>query len=148
MPGGRPRKPDELKILDGSWRPDRDGSPSSQAVADGDPKPPPYLKGEALAFWNQVVPGLVDNNVAKTRDSAELALMCEWWGRLRKFTRQLDRMKGNDKRLYQMTVLVSIATDKFDKIASRFGLTPADRAKLRIPEAANKRAAVPSRKRG
>src|SRR4051812_48448069 len=98
MPGGRPRKPDEVKILEGTFRPCRDGSPADAAQADGEPGRPKHLKGEALALWKDMVPGLVARGIAKAVDAAELTLMCEWWARHRRFGRALDRMKDTDKR--------------------------------------------------
>ncbi len=126
----RPRKPHELKVLEGTFRPDRDGDPAT-VPASGSPAPPAHLKGEALAFWKSVVPGLIEAGVAKERDAAELAGMCEWWARYRRFSRQLDRAKGTAKNLQAMVVRAGISWDKFASIACRFGLTPADRAKLR-----------------
>jgi P27 family predicted phage terminase small subunit len=143
----RPRKPDELHVLEGTFRADRHGDPAVSVVADGQPTPPAHLRGDALAFWGEVVPGLVAAGVAKERDAAELAMMCEWWARYRRFSRLLDKMKNADKRLYQVTVQVGIAWTNFDRIACRFGLTPADRAKLRSTDKPAK-SRVASRKRG
>lgn len=148
MPGGRPRKPDEVHILEGTFRPDRHGDPSASVVADGEPTPPRHLKGEALAFWKDTVPGLVTRKVAAACDSAALACMCDWWARHRKYCRALDRMKSTDRRLYQMTILAGIAWSNFDKIACRFGLTPGDRTKLRTPANEGKPPRVMARKRG
>jgi len=50
MPRRRPRKPDEIKLADGTWRKDRDGEPGLTVATDGAPVPPPHLKGEALKF--------------------------------------------------------------------------------------------------
>lgn len=132
MPAGRPRQPDEIKILNGTWRADRDGDPTTAVVADGEPTPPRYLKKEALAFWREIVPPLVANGIAKACDSAQLAIMCEWFARYCRLSRRLDRMRDNAKALYQTTVLCGICWTNFDKLASRFGLTPSDRSKLRI----------------
>jgi P27 family predicted phage terminase small subunit len=146
MPRGRPKKPDDLKILDGTWRRDRDGKPEERVQAEGEPVPPSHLKGESLSFWKHVVPGLIKSGVAKEADAPELAMMCEWWGRYRRYSRMLDRMKNNDKNLYQTTILCGIACTNFDKVASKFGLTPSDRAKLRVPNKP-KEGGVMSRKR-
>lgn len=146
MPGGRPRKPTAAKILDGTYRPDRDGSPEQVVSAAGSPEPPPELQGDALAFWRRVIPGLCERNCAAVCDASALAMMCEWWARYRRYSEALDAMIPTDKGTYQMTVLCGIATTNFDKLAARFGLTPSDRAKLRADPV--KRQAVPTRKRG
>jgi P27 family predicted phage terminase small subunit len=147
MAAGRPRKPDELKILEGTFRKDRDGDPSQAVQATGEPAPPPHLKGEALAFWSEVVPGLVATGVAKAADAPALAGMCEWWARYRKLARRLDRMTGKAaKAMPQVVMMLGIAWDKFDRVAARFGLTPSDRAKLRLGDQ-QKTAGVMSRRR-
>ena len=61
---GRPKKPPELKILEGTFRADRDGDPSDQVQASGLPARPRGLKGEAKKFWDAVVPLLTAAGVA------------------------------------------------------------------------------------
>ena len=147
MPGGRPRKPVAAKILAGTFRADRDGPPSSQVGAGGAPEAPARLSGEALALWGRVVPGLAASGVARSCDSEALAMMCEWWGRYRRFSEALDRALDAGESTYQLTLQVGIATTNFDRLAARFGLTPADRAKLRVDAAAAPRR-VDARRRG
>jgi len=149
MPGGRPRKPIALKITEGTFRADRDGDLAAQVQAGGSPSPPEHLAGDALEFWNQVVPGLISAGVAAACDSPALAMMCEWWARHRRFSRQLDEMTIDPGEVYRTTILCGIAWTNFDKIASRFGLTPSDRAKLSVrPSGGASKGAVPARKRG
>jgi P27 family predicted phage terminase small subunit len=152
---GRPRQPDELKILRGTFRADRDGDPAEAVPASGAPKPPTHLKGDGLKFWKQVVPGLVESGVAKACDAPALAMMCEWWARYRKLSMLLDEdaPENNpvaqvlkEKQEYQRLVMLGIAWTNFDKVAARFGLTPSDRAKLRLG-GEKKKAGVPSRRR-
>jgi P27 family predicted phage terminase small subunit len=146
MPGGRPRKPDEVKILEGTFRQDRDGDPSASVVADGIPEPPAHLKGDALKFWSEVVPGLIAAGLAKERDATQLTFMCTWYVRARRYEKAADKMPCTHKRLASMTMLANMAWKAFDRLASRFGLTPSDRAKLRI-EQAPKKQGVMSRRR-
>src|SRR5688572_22900134 len=131
MPRGRPRKPDELKILDGTWRPDKDADPSAPPVADGVPVMPRRLVGEAAEMWGRVVPGLIASGLAKERDADQLASMCEWWGRYREYSDRLDTAPESQDT-YRLMIQVGICHTNFDKVASRFGLTPSDRAKLRM----------------
>lgn len=146
MPRGRPRKPVAQKVAEGTFRPDRDGDPALQVEASGLPVPPADLSAEALAFWNLIVPQLVASKVAAEADSTQLGMMCQWWARYQRYSEACDTLPIDDKGLYQMTVLCGIAWTNFDKIAARFGLTPSDRAKLRVdPSKAATR--VDSRKR-
>lgn len=134
MPGGKPRKPDELKILDGTFRKDKDGDPAQSVIAEGEPAMPPHLKGDAAAFWGEIVPQLLKMGVAKASDSAALAMMCEWWGRYRRFSRLLDRMPSTNPKQYRTLGMVGLAWMNFEKAAAKFGLTPSDRAKLRVAD--------------
>jgi phage terminase small subunit len=141
---GRPRKPVEAKILEGTFRADKDGDPTT-FLAPGEPVPPPHLKGPALEFWGEVVPGLVALGVARAADAPALAEMCTWYARYRKLARAFDRAKvgpGNSGLMMQM----GVSFDKFNGLAARFGLTPSDRAKLRVAE--KPAGGVPTRKRG
>ena len=62
-------------------------------------------------------------------DSAELYAMCQWWAEYRKL--QLNTKLEAYKRMCAM----SAAYKQFRTIASRFGLTPADRASLDVNDA-------------
>ena len=58
--------------------------------------------------------------------------MCQWWAIYRHFDRALgEAMHDPDTsgRVMRQTVA---SWDKFASIASQFGLTPADRAKLKV----------------
>jgi P27 family predicted phage terminase small subunit len=130
MPG-RPRKPKKLHILDGSFRKDRH---SADVEADGIPIKPATLRGDAGDFWDAVVPGLVKSGIAKACDAAALTLLCQWWQRYLRFSRALDRVSPIYKNSQRLVRLVDVASKWFDRIGSRFGLTPADRAKMRTQE--------------
>ena len=131
MVAGRPRKPTQLHILDGTFKPCRHGG-DGEPVADGEPERPRFLRGEALAFWKEVVPGLVEMKVAKAADAPALAQMCQWWAACRRFQKMLNRARDTDKNLFRITAALAMASDKFNSYAGRFGLTPSDRTRLRI----------------
>jgi phage terminase small subunit len=130
------RKPNEMHILDGTFRADRHGDPSEAVVAEGEPLPPAWLKGEALAFWSEVVPQVVQLRVARAIDAPELASLCEWWARTRKLSRKVDRLAVGTPRYGTALRALVAAFATFDRLASRFGLTPGDRARLRVQEKA------------
>ncbi len=134
MPGGRPRKPTSAKILDGTFRADRDGPADSVVPAPGSPVAPASLQGEALAFWNQIVPDLVARGVAAACDAPTLGYLCEWWSLYRRLYDSLPP-EGSLAGCTQTITQMAIATDKFDRLASKYGLNPSDRAKLRIAPA-------------
>ncbi len=124
------RKPTELKVLDGSFRADRHGDPHS-VPASGEPEPPTTLSVEERACWDELVPLLLEMGVAKKQDSKEIANMCRWWV---EFTRAMDYLKNlkpSHKRYPRAVQATVITFNAFERIVGRFGLTPADRAKIR-----------------
>ena len=122
MPGGRPRKPLAVHKAEGTLRTRRKGMTNDPT--SGAPRKPRGLKGDALNMWQSIVPQLVEAGYAKAIDSAALGEMCRWWAEYR----EASKMPRDDyKRLHQMAV----AFKQFMTLASRFGLTPADRANLR-----------------
>lgn len=126
-----PRKPTEQHILAGTFKPSRHGDPRV-AQADGVAVPPEGLSPEALAFWEEVVPGLIERGLAKAADSYYLGLMCFWYAQERKLLQALSEMDVREPGYAQLQHTAGGAQINFDKIACRFGLTPSDRAKLRI----------------
>ena len=75
------------------------------------------------------MPELIRMKIATAIDSAELYAMCQWWAEYRKL--QLNTKLEAYKRMCAM----SAAYKQFRTIASRFGLTPADRASLDVNDA-------------
>jgi phage terminase small subunit len=131
---GRPKTPAALKILRGTYRKGRDGPPPDQAVPAGKPTPPDFLGGEALAFWKSIVPGMVERRVVEAVDSTMLGLLCWFHAEAVRHMRLLDAEKDHAcTRARRLLAAAAAATERFDKIACRFGMTPADRAKLSPP---------------
>lgn len=145
MPG-RPKKPDDLHILEGTFREDRHGDPAERVILDGEPAPPEHLSDDAKAIWSVIVPPLTAAGVAKAADSVQLGIMVEWLARYRRYSAWLDKQGERSGKSRGLMYLVKSAAEAFDSIASRFGLTPTDRAKLRLPKAGVK-AGVKSRSR-
>ena len=125
---GRKRKPDSIKILQGTYRSDRQGAPELKPSPDGAPVKPEFALPEAGAFWDAYVPELVRMGVAAAVDAPRLQLLCESWALLRRATDRLNE-------------------DPFDKVArcaqaeysrqftaatSEFGLTPSARSRIQV----------------
>jgi P27 family predicted phage terminase small subunit len=142
---GRHKKPVELKILEGTFRRDRDGDPDAP-VAGGEALMPKSLKGDARKFWQAYVPDLISRGLARTVDTPALTAMCEWWARYRRYAAALDKTRANLKGGQGILTRCVMASKQFEGLATRFGLTPCDRAKLRA-DAGTVRPRVESRKR-
>lgn len=131
--GTRGPAPTPTKILEarGSWRAKTRAGELQFPVER--PECPAWLSTEARAEWDRV---------AKACDAPALACMCEWWAEHQRARRALRNLAVSHKRYYQTLVGSGIAWSNFDKIAARFGLTPVDRAKLRLPKKPDPAASV------
>src|SRR6516165_7160845 len=143
---GPHKKPAELKILEGTFRRDRDGAPAV-AFAGGEAVLPKRLKGEARKFWKAYVPDLISRGLARTVDTPALTAMCEWWARYRRYAAALDRTRPTLKGGQGILTRCVMASKQFEGLAMRFGLTPCDRAKLRAEAGSAPRPKIESRKR-
>ena len=65
MKTGRPATPVGIHLLQGTYREHRHGAAANGVLADGEPKMPQRLRGEARKLWQSVVPGLIKTGVAK-----------------------------------------------------------------------------------
>jgi phage terminase small subunit len=120
----RPPTPTELLKLTGGFRQDRHGR-RMDLPPDGEPRKPDDLDTDAAALWDEVITGAVRRG-ADAADAPALAAMCRWFALYRRLERQLT----GDRPDYNMTVQAGIAFKHFVALASRFGLTLVDRAKL------------------
>jgi phage terminase small subunit len=78
-------------------------------------------------MWRCIVPLIEQVTDAGEIDSFQLAAMCDWWGLYRdKRTNGTDWRDANQARA---------AFDTFNRLASRFGLTPLDRQALHTQQA-------------
>lgn len=115
---GPKRKPVHLlKKYDADRRPD--GVPQ----ADGAPVRPQYMRREANDLWDAVVPLLVEMNTVGLVDTTQLQAMCEWWAEYRFWEKQVPDP--------QTVSAKAKAYAQFLSVSSKFGLTPADRKKIK-----------------
>ena len=135
-PGPRPKAPPVLKRKPG--RPKGSGV-GSKKVASA----PGYLSCEAKKEWRRVVPVLEDMGVMGGHaDYAQLECYCESVAEFRDVVSQLKRLGPLTPQTMKLTdVLVKRrdnATVRIRRFGRIFGLSPADRDKMRItnrPEA-------------
>lgn len=125
MPG-RPRKPLQTLVMTGQFRADRHAERALEPQLDGVPAKPDGLDAVASAFWDSVVPQLVEAKILKQADEYAAATCCRLWSLL---CRSIDAAAENpvDKELRSAVVAYHSA---WDKAAGRIGLLPTERAKL------------------
>ena len=81
MAGGRPRKPRQAKIIQGTFRKDRNpGREPTPPVVPQVPKPPAGMNRWARRLWKEMAPDLVEQDLLTTLDLAALYLCCEAYG--------------------------------------------------------------------
>ena len=126
---GRPAKPISDHYLHGTYRRDRHGDRVDGAIAPGPPVKPADLPADASELWDSILGTLPSDAIASV-DYAALTACCRWYGVMLANLRLLEAGTGD---AYKLTTLAAIASKQFATFAQRFGLTPADRAKLRLP---------------
>lgn len=88
---------------------------------------PDCLNSFAAEHWDCVVPKLAEMGVLHPIDSEALTALCQWWGEYR--TLQESSADGSGEA-YKRSIALASCFKNWSNLASRFGLTPADRAKL------------------
>jgi len=135
---GRPRKSIDEHLRNGTYRPDRHGPlpvPVSPADAPAEKLVrPPSLTGRAAAVWDELA-GLL-GGIVRRKDIPALVELCRWIERSERIAATLDKLKPTEKEFKGLVVVAGIATDKVAVLTSRFGLSPADRAKIKAEIAA------------
>lgn len=134
MARGRPPKPVEKHVLDGTYRADRHGPLAGPAGATAPPPAKPAdLAGEAAELWDHLSRLLA--GVVCERDGTHLAELCRWWAELRRTQAGLATAEVGGVRYTALLAAAAKCSQQFDRLASRFGLTPADRARLKTEAA-------------
>lgn len=126
--------PAELRLLRGTHRADRHGPAT--------PEPSAAATGGSESFWEpdagtpaaEIYDFIMESGVGpavSASDSPMLVLLCETWGLC---LSSLKQVQASPTDKVARTAFVSYS-QLFDRLACRFGLTPADRARLRLPSA-------------
>jgi len=126
---GRPPLPESTHRLRGTLRPGRHAGSHEPRFA-GEPSPGD-LAGDALKAWNLIVPPLIEAHVCKAADEAMLRSACRWFVQFSDAMRKAESPETDDAARYKLLILASIAWKQFANIAIKYGLTPADRQRLK-----------------
>lgn len=123
----RPRKSTGVLKLTDAWRKDRHGTPEPEPL--GALKMPKGLDADAKWFWTQHIEQ-VSANGAGGGDMAIFTSACSWWSLYRLAEKAIR--EGDDD--YRTFIKLSMAWKNWERAASRLGLSPTERAKLRVPD--------------
>lgn len=133
---GRPRKSVDEHLANGTYRPSRHGPipPAADPTPAEPPRMPKGLPEDVAAKWRELVAVLAGR--LKRTDLPMLENLARWMAEADKLAAARAGMKPGDKGYAQNVTMYGIATDKIAMHSTRFGLSPADRAKLRAEAAA------------
>ena len=142
---GRKRKPTETMELEG-YRKDRLNTNPPKLDKLASAEPPPNMNGYAREVWTLWLPQLTKAGVVTTADLPAFRILCEAFGEYRMAVDNLESegyiitQYNKDSTREVVNPWQRIKNDAEAKIArymARFGLTPADRAGLELPDNSN-----------
>ena len=137
--GGRPRKPDAPKKLQGTARADR--KRSSTANVKGMPKRPTGLSEQAVRIWKSLGPKLHELGLLAEIDTSMFAIYCQTYADWLRITRYLNRLgqlkwysvtKSGYRRMIPELQVRDRAFQVLLKLGTRFGLDPSSREGLGV----------------
>ena len=134
MPGGRPRKPTKLKLLQGTLQKCRT-NPNEPQPPPAIPDPPPEVNGRALEEWNRVAPQLLQLGILTDLDRAGLAGYCLSYAQYLEATQELKKgvifkAPSGYPVISPWWVVANRALDQMHKCLTDLGLSPASRTRI------------------
>lgn len=143
MPGGRPSKPNALKLLQGNPGQRRLNN-AEPVLAVRMPDAPAWLDGKAQAAWRELASVLTEMRVVTDADKKALELLCDAYSEYRT-ARSAIREHGSSYKsategggfIIRSRPEVAIASDAWRRVKSllsEFGLTPSSRTKVKSAE--------------
>lgn len=141
MSDGRKRKPDALKELEGTARPDR-MNPAAPEASTADPEETPLLTGRALWWFGVMKERVAEIRVASRTSSEALALAAMRLAEIEALTKDIETegasyeaftaQGGRMIRAHPAVSQRSEAMRHLQSLLSDFGLTPASLSKVNV----------------
>ncbi len=141
---GRKNKPPELKIVQGTFRKDRDGKKPTKRKKLTKMTPPYFLDEEAKKEWKRIAQPLVDMGLLDEFGLMGLAAYCTNFSRWIAAEKDIDEhgrsyttVGRNGEKMRRQNPDVAIANEAMKLMKgflSEFGMTPATRSKVIIKE--------------
>lgn len=131
MPAGRPPKPTAMHKRDGTFRVDRHAERAANSgVYEGFPDMPDDLELAEQVVWVRIV-GAMPRKILKSADTFALATACKWWVKHEVLLKQSWEYQHDPDLSEQFEKRAAKAWSICDRIFCRFGMTPADREKVK-----------------
>ena len=136
---GPPKKPTNLKLLQGTFRNDR--------AVENEPKPktaippvPPHLSDEGKVEWGRVSQELYSLGLLSNVDRAALAAYCEAWADFVESSKLCRTEAGQDRKVVKTNngnfienpyyTIKKRSMEIMHKFLTEFGMTPASRTRI------------------
>ena len=134
---GRPRKPTDLKKIEGTFRADRNlEQPMLVELSVGVPQPPVHLNPLGFEYWDITCKELLNNNLLAGADLGLVAGYCNELG-LYKAACEMTEKEGvvivnrfGDQCVNPWYSVRSAALKQATQMGQLFGITPSARAKI------------------
>lgn len=134
MTAGRPPKPTSMHKLHGTYRKDRHKGRADEGTQfEGAPVKPRGMTQEEQKVWKRIIDCL-PRSVLASADAMELEAACKWWVRHEQLLKLSKRYASDFDTAEKLERRAAKAWGITDRILSRFGMTPADRTKIRTPK--------------
>ena len=135
MTAGRKPKPTALKLIQGTYRPDR-ANPSEPRPKPGIPPCPKYLQGEARRQYRKTARKLARIGLLTELDDMALSMLCQGWADYLEATDQvmksgmLVKSPNGFPVLNPYLVAANQALKKVRSLLVEFGMTPGSRSRI------------------
>lgn len=137
---GRPRKPEHLKLLAGTHRPDRN-NPDAPRPTPGAERPR-WLGKVARLYWNALAPGLIADGLLTDRSAMQLAVACDAMEKIQALGRVCSvtylKRAAKASQYPQAAALLKQYTKVFQETSAKLGLSPADWQRIKVQPPAPK----------
>jgi P27 family predicted phage terminase small subunit len=150
--GGHNRKPKQLKVIQGTFRKDR--NPKNEPQPDRlteIPKPPSYIGKYGKQLWNTHISELIEKGIVTTLDLSTFASCCIAWHMVRschdtifrpldpvtgkRVKRSLDEyLEGRNSQTQTELTNMHKFLDQYHRYMAGFGLEPVARNKIDLLE--------------
>lgn len=140
---GRKPKPTSMKVIQGTFRPDR--AKDEPEYQKGLPPCPDHLSDKARSAWNHIGPMLEKAGLLTHGDGFALEGLCEAYADLRDaraairarggLTYVTESAGGEMVRPFPEITMISDADKRYRAWLGEFGLTPSSRARVGVPGA-------------
>lgn len=133
-------KPEAIRKLDGNTGKRGHGihdreDPKGTPILDKELQPPEWLENHAVALWNLLAPHLIVTKLLTENDVPAFAIMCNEYDIYRHCIELVEKQgysveNGSQVIPNPFLTIKNKAFSNMEKLMGKFGLTPADRAKI------------------